>query len=270
MKKQYKLGVIGSGETVNAILKGAVLSDFIRPKKIIVNAVTEEDTENAQDLGLHITDDNRYIAENSEFLLVAVNPANFEDTVKSLEGFKPEKVISVMAGVKKNTIKNLLGVGLIKVARSVLNAPSVIGSGSICLDMTDFNKSTDDTEFIYGLFANLGIVVSVDESKLHASAALSDGGTASVFMFIQSLIEAGVKQGLPKGEAKIIAVQTVLGCAEMVQREENSVDELLINSCGKNGGGIEAVKVLEDGGFRRIVCNAIDASAARTEDVSDK
>ena len=174
-----------------------------------------------------------------------------------------------MLGVKKNTIKNALGVGLIKVARCALNLPCTIGSGAIGLDMTDFNKSNDDTDFIYSLFAQLGTIVSVDESKVDAVTALSVNGPASVIMFIDSLIAAGVRQGLPRSEAKILAVQTVLGSAEMVQREENTVSELLSLAC-RVGIGIEAVKTLEERGLRQIVCDTVEACASRAKELYDK
>lgn len=270
MKKQYKLGVIGCGFMADAILRGVILSDFLRGKKIIVSDISEDNLDKADELGVHITNDNKFVAENSEFLLLAVKPQDFTNVVKSLRGFRPEKVISVMAGVKKNTIKNAFGVGLIKVARCTPNLPCSIGSGAIGLDMTDFNKSTDDTDFIYNVFEKLGTVVSVDESKMDAVTALSGSGPAYVFMFIDSLIEAGVKQGLPRSEAKILAVQTVLGSAEMVQREENTINELLMQVCSKGGTSIEAVKVFENGGFRKIICDAVEACANRAKELSDK
>ncbi len=269
MKKQYKLGVIGCGFIGETILKGAVLSDFLRGKKIIVSDIAEENLDKADELGVHVTSDNKFVAENSEFLLLAVKPSDFAGVVDSLYGYRPDKVISVMLGVKKNTIKNALGVGLIKVARCALNLPCTIGSGAIGLDMTDFNKSNDDTDFIYSLFAQLGTIVSVDESKVDAVTALSVNGPASVIMFIDSLIEAGVRQGLPRSEAKILAVQTVLGSAEMVQREENTVSELLSLAC-RGGTGIEAVKTLEERGLRQIVCDTVEACASRAKELSDK
>ena len=42
MKKQFKLGVIGCGQNAISVLRGVVLSDFIREKKIIVSDKNEE------------------------------------------------------------------------------------------------------------------------------------------------------------------------------------------------------------------------------------
>lgn len=266
MKKQFKLGVIGCSFFSNAILRGVVLSDLIREKKIIVSDENEDELDKLDYLGVRTTTDNKYVAENSEFVLFAVKPKKFEAISKELEGVRPEKVISVMDGLTKNSIKNALGVGLIKVSRAVLNLPCNIGSGTVGIDMIDFNKSADDCDFISEVFGTLGTVVSLEESKLNAVYGLSGCGPAYTFMFIDALVNAGVKQGLTKSEAKILAVQTVLGSAETVQREENTLEELTMLVCNKGGAAVEAVKVLEEKGFGDAVSSAVEACVNRAKE----
>lgn len=266
MKKQFKLGVIGCSFFSNAILRGVVLSDLIREKKIIVSDESEDELDKLDYLGVRTTTDNKFVAENSEFVLFAVKPKKFEAISKELEGVRPEKVISVMDGLTKNSIKNALGVGLIKVARAVLNLPCNIGSGTVGIDMIDFNKSADDCDFISEVFGTLGTVVSLEESKLNAVYGLSGCGPAYTFMFIDALVNAGVKQGLTKSEAKILAVQTVLGSAETVQREENTIEELTMLACNKGGAAVEAVKVLEEKGLADAVSSAVEACVNRAKE----
>jgi pyrroline-5-carboxylate reductase len=271
MKKQFKLGVIGCGFMAKSILRGVVLSEFIKAKKIIVSDINQKNLdETGESLGVCVTDDNRYVAENSEYLLFAVKPQSFDDVAKELEGICPEKVITIMAGVKKSYIKNSLGVALIRVARCMPNLPCAIGSGMMGVDMSDFNKNTDDTEFISNLFGCLGQVLSVQEDKLDAVTGISGSGPAYVFMFIDSLIDAGVAQGLTKDEAKILAVQTVLGAAEMVQRDEKPLSDLIVSVCSKGGTTIEAVKVFEENNFRQIVGNAVAACVNRSKELSKR
>ncbi|MDE6597395.1 MAG: pyrroline-5-carboxylate reductase [Clostridia bacterium] len=270
MKKQFKLGIIGCGFMAQSIIRGVVLSDFLSEKKIIVSDVSEENLDNVNYLGVRTALDNRFVAENSEYVLFAVKPQNFAEVVKSLGGFVPEKVISVMAGVKKNTIKSSFGMGAVKVARCMPNLPCSIGSGTIGIDMLDFNNSTDDTDFISNVFNCLGTILSVDESKMDAVTGISGSGPAYVFMFIDSLIDAGVKQGLSKNQAKILAVETVLGAAEMVERDEESISELIMRVCSKGGTTIEAVKVLEENKFRSIISDAVDACVKRAKELSEK
>lgn len=270
MKKQFKLGVIGCGFMAQSILKGVVLSDFLHEKKIIVSDKSEEGLDSVEYLGVRRTLDNRYVADNCEYLLLAVKPQNFEEAVKSIEGCKVEKVISVMAGVKKSAIKSAFNYGNMKVARCIPNLPCSIGSGALGVDMSDFNDNLDDVEIISNAFNCLGTVLSVDESKMDAVTGISGSGPAYVFMFIDSLVDAGVKQGLTRDEAKILAVQTVIGSAEMIENSQSSIPELVKQVCSKGGTTIEAVKVLEENNFRGIIFDTVAACVKRSKELSDK
>lgn len=269
MKKQFKLGVIGCGFMAQVLIKGVVLSDFLREKRIIVSDTSEEKLKEVVNLGVRTTSDNGFVAENSEYLIIDVQPRDFERVVASLKGYSPEKVISLVSGYTKNTVKNALGPG-VKVARCIPNLPCAIGSGAIGVDMLDFNGLYDDTEFIVNVFNCVGTVISIDESKMSAAEGISGCGPAYAFMLIDSLIDAGIKQGLARYEAKILAVQTVLGAAEMLQDDKNSVPDLLKRVCSDGGAAIEAVKVLEDKNFRGIISEAVAACVKRSEGISGK
>lgn len=270
MKKQFKLGIIGCGFMANAIIKCICEAEYIRPRKILVSD-TDHDKLNAvaDEYGISVTDDNRFVAENCEYLLFAVKPQNFVEIAKELEGINPDKIISIMAGVKKATIKNALGVGVIKVARCMPNLPCSVGYGMMGVDMSDYNKNTDDIEFIYNLFSCLGSVLSIPEDKLDAVTGISGSGPAYTFIFIDSLIDAGVKQGLTKDEAKLLAMQTVLGSCQLLAETDKPLSELIMSVCSKGGTTIEAVKVFEEKNFRGIVDQAVEACVKRSAELSE-
>lgn len=271
MKKKFTLGIIGCGFMAHSILRGAILSEFMRARKIIVSDPDLDKLQKVNDeLDVYFTQANRYVAENSEYVLFAVKPQTFPEVAKELVGICPGKVISIMAGVKRATIKNSLGVGLIKVARCMPNLPCSIGSGMMGLDMSDYYKDANDLEFINKLFDCMGKVLNVAEDKMDAVTGISGSGSAYVFMFIDSLIDAGVKQGLTQDEAKTLAIQTVLGGAEMAGHSDKSISELVMNVCSKGGTTIEAVKVLEENNFRKIVGNAVEACVKRSKELSEK
>ena len=271
MKKQFNLGVIGCGVMSQAILKGIIDAEFLRTKKIIVSDVNM-DILNAfcDETGVNISDDNQFVAENSEYLLLAVKPQNFPDIAEQLKKACPQKIISIMAGVKKSSIKNSFGVGLIKVARCMPNLPCAYGCGMVGVDMSDFNRNTDDTEFVYNLLNCIGQVLSVPEEKLDAVTGISGSGPAYAFMFIDSLIDAGVKQGLSRDEAKLLAVQTVWGSCNMLFEDERPLSELIMSVCSKGGTTIEAVKVFEKNNFRGIIADAVEACVTRSKELSNK
>ena len=270
MKKQFKLGVIGCNLIAKTLIKGAVLSDFLSERKIIVSGASKENAKAIEELGVIAINDDKYVFENSEYLLIAVNSERLQTIVKNIGTVKQEKIISVSDRLKKSEIKKILGVSSVKVARGIANLPCTIGSGTVGLDMSDYNSSVDDLEFISNLFDCIGTILSVDESKFDAITGLSVNGPAFVFMFIDSLIDAGVKQGLKKDEAKLLAVQTVLGCTEMVEREENTLPELIMKACNNGGTALEAVKVLEKNKFREIIDEAVDSSIKRLKELDLK
>ena len=267
MKKQFKLGVIGCNLIAQTIIKGAVLSDFLSERKIIVSGASKDDAAAIEELGVVAINDDKYVFENSEFQLIAVNSDRLKKVAENIGAVKQAKIISVSELLKKSEIKEILGASSVKVARGIANLPCTIGSGTVGLDMSDYNSSFDDMEFISNLFNCIGTILSVDESKFDAIIGLSVNGPAYVFMFIDSLIDAGVKQGLKKNEAKILAVQTVLGSAEMVEREEYSLSELTMKACNNGGTALEGIKVLEKNKIRDIVDEAVDSSIKKLKEL---
>ena len=264
MKKRYKLGIIGCGFMATNILRGAVESDFLRGKKIIVSDISEEQLDKVDYLGVITTNSNLYAAENSEFVLLAVKSADFPAVINGIKKASPDKIISVIPDIKKSEIKNSLGINLIKVARCVPNMLCTIGEGAIGIDMSDYNRSSDDTEFISNLFNNLGTVISVDESKLNAVSAIGGCGPTYAFTFLDSLVSAGVNLGLTKSEAQTLAAQTLYGSAQMVLSGDKTIEELLIQSCPAGSKNLQVIKSLEEKKFRETICESVEACTGKT------
>lgn len=270
MKKQYKLGVIGAGFMAQAILKGAIYSDSIKPKKIIVSDASEQALEKLEYLGVNRTRSNADVADNCEYLLIAVKPQNFEAVAESIRGVPVEKVITIMAGVRKDSVRSALLGTAVKVARAMPNLPCSIGSGMVALDAEEFAGNIDDCAFIDSLFSNCGTVLNVSEEKLNAVTGISGSGPAYVYLFIDGLIKAGVAHGLTEDEAKTLAVTTVYGGAEMVAHaEDKSIDELVSAVCSKGGTTIQAVDSFRRDDLEGVIARAVDACVKRAEELSD-
>ena len=271
MKKQYKLGVIGGGFMAHAILKGVIYSDFLKPKKIIVADPSGEALEKLKYLGVNTTANNRDVADNCEFLLFAVKPQNFLAVADSLRGVPVEKAITIMAGVKKQKVKDLLFGNDVRVARAMPNLPCSIGSGVTALDLSEFEDSVDDCAFVESVFNCLGNVLCVPEEKLNAVTGISGSGPAYVYMFIDGLIKAGVRQGLTEDEAKTLAVSTVFGGADMVgHSEDKTLDELISAVCSKGGTTIQAVDSFKRDDLYGVIDRAVSACVKRAEELSEE
>lgn len=267
MKKMFKLGVIGGGFMAHAIVKGAIKSGFIRDKKIIISAKAEGDFEKFEEFDVTTTLDNRAVAENSEYILLSVKPQSFAEVAEDLQGFQAEKVISIMAGVTRYRIRKALG-GRAKVCRCMPNLPCSIGSGMMAADISDFTDM-DDVQFISSLFDSLGVFISISEDKLDAVTGISGSGPAYVYMFINGLIQAGKANGLTEEEAETLAVQTVIGGADMVaSRGDTSISRLIQSVCSKGGTTIEAIKSFENDDFTGSIERAVNACVKRSKELS--
>ena len=267
MEKKFKLGVIGGGFMSHAIVSGALSVGFLSPNQIIVSDVNASSLEKFSTKGVAITTDNAEILNNAEFTLFAVKPQHFKDAVRNIGNISCEKFISIMAGVKINSIKSALRVNSAKVARCMPNTPCSVGNGAVGIDLTDF-MGTSDAEFIKNLFSSFAKVVITEESKLNAITGISGSSPAYFYLFIKCLVEAGIKQGLSEEDAKNLAVNTMIGSGKMIfENSDKSLDELITAVCSKGGTTIEAIKVFNDFDLSGITDKAVSACVKKAEEL---
>ena len=262
MKKQYKLGVIGGGFMAQAIIGGI---DFIKPKKIIVSDPSAAAREKLTYLGVNVTENNRDVADNCEYLLLAVKPQTFPAVAESLKGVPVEKVISIMAGVKKQVIRDAL-FGQTKVVRVMPNLPCSIGVGMTAIDASELSDPA--RQFVLGLFLSVGKVIETEESLLNAVTAVSGSGPAYVYLFLRAFIEAAVEQGLRQDQAETLVYQTFAGGLSMAQTSGKSLDELIAAVSSKGGTTIAALDSFRNDGFEKSVVRAVSAAALRADELS--
>ncbi len=267
MKKKFKLGIIGAGFMATAIVKGAISSKAVNADDIIVTDLSEDALDKMSKLNVSTTKNSVFLANNCEFMLFAVKPQNLESVLNVINQCECNKFISIMAGVKKQRIKNVFPNGL--VARCMPNTPCSISSGAIGLDLTDF-KSNNDVLFIKNLLSSLGEVVLVDEDMLNVVTGVSGSSPAYFYLFVKGVIDAGIKRGLSFNESKLLAVNTMIGAGKMIlNNPDKSIDQLISAVCSKGGTTIEAVNVYNDNNLTDITDQAIDACVKRAEELEN-
>lgn len=267
MEKKFKLGVIGAGFMASSIINGVVNSNFIDASKIIVSDVNDVALENISRLKVSVTKDNKYLADNSDFVLFAVKPQNLQSVLVEIKGTTANKFISIMAGVKKSRIKDSLGNVL--VCRCMPNTPCAIGSGVIGADIIDFTQE-NDIFFIKNFLETISKVVYLSEKKLNAVTGVSGSSPAYFYLFLKGIIEAGVENGLDFEDAKKLAVSTMIGAGKMVEQNPNkSLDDLITAVCSKGGTTIEAINVYNQNDLSNITKKAVDACVKRAKELED-
>ncbi len=261
MEKKFKLGVIGCGFMASAIIKGILRSEILRSDEIIVSNKEGMGFEGVAGTNVSTTYSNKELAENAEFVFLAVKPQGLDEVMKDIGDIPVEKIISILAGVKKAKIKETFPCA--KVARCMPNTPCSIGYGAVAVDAEDFFE--EDREFIIKLFSSLGTAIALKEEKMDAVTGISGSGPAYVYLFIKGLILAGIRQGLTEEEAKTLAVNTVIGSGQMVlANPEKSIDMLIDAVCSKGGTTIEAVNSFNEDGLIGIIDKAGDGCVRRS------
>ena len=267
MEKKFKLGVIGAGFMATSIIKGALSAKIIENNDIIVYDVNKSQTDKMLNIGVNVATSNIELANKSEFVLFAIKPQEISNVLDEIKGTSCKKFISIMAGIKKQRIKNTLS--NVNVVRCMPNTPCSIKKGAIGVDFSDFTEKSD-IEFINNLFSSLGVVVSVREELFGAVTGVSGSAPAYFYTFVNAIIKSGVKNGLTEEQAKNLAVSTMIGAGEMIKNNPEQNIQSLINAvCSKGGTTIEAIKVFEQENLDLITDKAISACIKRSSELEN-
>ncbi len=176
-------------------------------------------------------------------------------------------VVSIVAGVSIDTIAQATGAA--KIARVMPNTPCLIMEGASAVSFSD-PVAPDQQQQVLDLLGAVGTVVSVPESMIDSVTGLSGSGPAYVFTFIESLIDAGVLTGLPRDIARKLAIQTVIGSAQLVAQSGEHPAVLRDRVTSPGGTTIAALKQLEVNDFRGTVIQAVEAATARAKELGAK
>ncbi|HHW90099.1 MAG TPA: pyrroline-5-carboxylate reductase [Clostridiales bacterium] len=264
---KYKLGIIGLGNMGGAILSG-VENDF--EGRILVSTLDAPKINNNDRKNIDIINDNKYLSQNCEYILIAVKPKDSKIILKEIEPYITNQniVISIMAGVKlASLIKSLPKAGAL--ARVMPNLAAKIGQS--CSGIAFYKASQTVQKFVIDLFKRIGKVVVLEEEKMDAVTAISGSGIAYVYYFIHSLIQAGQKVGLSEDESRKLALQTALGGVKMIETHPNqNIEDMVDAVCSKGGTTIEAIKTLKNQGFKKIIEQAVWAAYNKSINLSEE
>ncbi|WP_055669936.1 pyrroline-5-carboxylate reductase [Desnuesiella massiliensis] len=258
------LGFIGCGNMGQAMLGGIIKSEIFSPENIIVSRSNEDNLKALREkYNVNITTDNKEVAKKSDILILAVKPNIYLTIIEEIKDTirKETLIISIAAGRSIKNIEELFGEE-IRLIRIMPNTPVLVGEGitAICPNR---KASKEDIEQTMAILNSFGEVEQIDEKLMDAFIAVAGSSPAYVFMFIEAMADAAVKEGLPRKSAYKMAAQAVLGSAKMVLETEKHPGELKDMVCSPGGATIEAVLELENRGLRNAVMKAMEVCAGK-------
>jgi pyrroline-5-carboxylate reductase len=262
-------GFIGSGKMATALIKGMIRAGLAPPGSICASdPLPAARTALQADTGIGIFEANRDVAGGSDVLVLAVKPQNMREVLHDLRPAVTAEhlVVSVAAGVTIAAIDEGLGARG-RIVRVMPNTPALVGEGASAYAMGP-RTSPEDESLVKTCLESVGRAVRVPESLLDAVTGLSGSGPAFVYLMIEALSDGGVRVGLPRDVATLLAAQTVLGAA-MTVRDTGLHPGVLKDQVASPGGTtIAGLHELERGGVRGALIDAVEAAARRSAELS--
>lgn len=247
-----------------ALLSRLLSADIYKPTQIQVSDPSEARRAALADYyGVAVTADNQALVNQCDVLLLAVKPQIFQRVVPDLQAATtPCLLLSIMAGVTLSQLQQ--AVPDWPVVRAMPNTPATVGAGMTAIAAGTHVQPSQLTQ-AHHIFGAVGQVVEVSESLMDAVTGLSGSGPAYVALMVEALADGGVAVGLPRAIAAQLALQTVLGTAQLMA-ETNLHPALLKDQVASPGGTtIAGVAQLERSGLRSALIEAVQAACARSK-----
>ena len=259
-----RLAVLGTGKLGGILLRAYLKQGLFAPKHVTATVKHAEKAASlAKELGVAVTTDNRKAVHGADIVLLALKPQVMGEVLKDIAPELSEKtlVISVAASVPTSYIEQHVG-EKVPVIRAMPNTPSAVGCGmtGICRGS---HVGAEHLEIARSMFDAVGRTVVVDEKNMDGVTGLSASGPAFVYIILESLAEAGVKVGLPRDVATLLAAQTMKGAASVVL-ETGDHPALLKDAVTTPAGcTIDGILELEEGKLRVTLIKAVVKSTHR-------
>lgn len=263
-----KLGFIGCGNMANAMMGGIVKNGVCAPADILMSDPTVEKLEKAKAAyGVQTTQENTAAVQFADVVVLAVKPQFYAEVIAEIkELVRPEQlIITIAPGKTLAWLAEQFGKP-VRLVRTMPNTPALVGEGitAACPNEQVPQQALDDALKILGSFGKAEVI---PERLMDAVVAVSGSSPAYVFLFIEAMADAAVAEGMPRAQAYTFAAQAVLGSAKMVLETGKHPGELKDMVCSPAGTTIEAVRVLEEKGFRSSVIEAMKACAEKARSV---
>lgn len=261
--KTKRLGFIGGGNMASALVKGLIHSGFPAGQILVSDVDAGRLKSLADKHGVRTTTDNVALVKETDVVVLSVKPQVIDRVLATIgkEVRGDQLVVSVAAGVPIGAMEARFAPGT-HVIRTMPNTPATVDAGATAISAG--SAATDeDLAIAHAMFSAVGRVVTLDESLLDAVTGLSGSGPAYVMLMIEALADGGVKVGLHRDTALLLAAQTVYGSAKLLLETGEHPGRLKDMVTSPGGTAIAGLHTLESGGLRRTLIDAVEAATNR-------
>jgi pyrroline-5-carboxylate reductase len=251
-----------------ALIMGLIQAGVVKPAHIMASDPREDRLgQLAAEHGIRVTPDNRTLIRQSRILVLAVKP-QVVDKVLAAVGNQVQRntlVVSIAAGVSIASIEARLRPGA-RVVRSMPNVAALALAGATAI-AAGTHATERDMEAAKALFDAVGRTVTLEESLLDAVTGLSGSGPAYVMLIIEALADGGVKVGLHRDTALLLAAQTVFGATKLLLDTGEHPGRLRDMVTSPGGTAIAGLHTLESGALRKTLIDAVETATLRSAEL---
>ncbi|MDI3279898.1 MAG: pyrroline-5-carboxylate reductase [Bacillota bacterium] len=263
-----RLAVLGAGVMGQAIVKGVVRRGLIAPEQVMAVDLERGKLEKLrEETGCRITTQAAEAVSWAETVLLALKPQVIREVWPQWgPSLRPQQtVISIAAGISTAYLEEHLPAGT-PVVRVMPNSPALVGQGAAAVS-PGRSAGEEHVQRALSIFTALGRAITLPEGLLDAVTGLSGSGPAYVYLAIEALAEGGVRMGLPREAALLLAAQTALGAAAMVLETGLHPAELKGQVTTPGGTTAAGLFCLEEAAVRAALIRAVEAATARSREL---
>ena len=263
-----RIAFLGAGKMGGIILQALLNNGLLSAKSTCATVAHEERAKAlSAKLKVKVGTNNVEAAKGADIIVVGVKPQVVEDVIREIsEHVSPKQlIVSVAASVPTSMIERNLPPN-VPVIRAMPNTPCLMAAGmtAVCKGK---HATAEHVALTCHMFDVVGRTVVVDEKHMDAVTALSASGPAYIYIILESLAEAGVKVGLPRDVATLLAAQTMKGASSVVL-ETGDHPALLKDAVTTPAGcTIDGILELEEGKLRVTLIKAVIKATSRASEL---
>ena len=253
-----KLGFIGTGNMASAMMGGILNNQILSVDEVMGSNPGSQKRESVKkQFGIYVTADNNEVVEKADVIVLSVKPQFYEEVISEIREFIRENqiVITIAPGKTLAWLTEKFGKE-VKLVRTMPNTPALVGAGMTAMCPNE-HMTEEEIAYVRTLLKSFGRVEIVPERLMDTVVSISGSSPAYVFMMIEAMADAAVSGGMPRAQAYQFAAQAVMGSAKMVLETGKHPGELKDMVCSPGGTTIEAVRTLEEYGFRSGIIEAM-------------
>jgi pyrroline-5-carboxylate reductase len=265
------VGFIGAGNMAEALIRGLLEAGLVTAERLVAADIHEARRRQIHErYGVQTVADGREAAAKASILILAVKPQDMEAALRSIAASvdQSKTIISIAAGTPIAFIAERLPAKA-KIVRVMPNAPALVLAGAAAIARGE-HATAEELQIVETIFSAVGKAVVVEEKHLDAVTGLSGSGPAYVFLFIEALADGGVKMGLPRDVAQLLAAQTVFGAAKMLLESGRHPAELKDTITSPGGTTVAGLHAIERGRLRGTLMEAVEAGTIRSRELGKR